>query len=72
LAEGPVEKEFPKFWILRKSAHKCACIYALIRALVMVAQNLSMFPNVQLAHKYTHIYVLIYASGIQALELETK
>jgi hypothetical protein len=52
---------------LRKSALKCRHIYALARALVMIAKKLVIFPNVQLAHKYARIYVLIYTSGIQAL-----
>jgi hypothetical protein len=42
---------------------KSACIYALARALVIVAKNQVISPKVQLAHKYG----LIYASGIQAL-----
>jgi hypothetical protein len=51
---------------LRKSARKCKRIYALARALVMIAKNLVIFPNVQLARKYARIYALIYANGIQA------
>jgi hypothetical protein len=52
---------------LRKSARKCARISVLARALVMIAKNLVIFPNIQLAGKYAHIYALIHASGIQAL-----
>jgi hypothetical protein len=38
------------------------------RALIMIAKNLLIFPNVQLARKYARICALIYASGIQALD----
>jgi hypothetical protein len=52
---------------MHKSAHKCARIYMLAIALVMIAYNLVIFPNVQLVRKYARIYALVYASGIQAL-----
>jgi hypothetical protein len=34
----------------------------------MIVKNLVFVPNVQLAPKNAHIFVLIYASGIQALK----
>jgi hypothetical protein len=37
---------------LHKSARKCAHIYALATVLVMIAKDLVIFPNVQLARKY--------------------
>jgi hypothetical protein len=46
--------------------HKCVSIYALARALVMLALKLGIFPTAKLARKYAHIYAHIYASGIQA------
>jgi hypothetical protein len=52
---------------LRKYARIYALARALARALVMLANNLGIFPTVQLEHKYACIYVLINASGIKAL-----
>jgi hypothetical protein len=53
---------------IKPGCHLCksAGIYALARALVMIAKKFVIFPNVQLAHKYARIYALIYTSGIQA------
>jgi hypothetical protein len=48
---------------------KYAHIYVLARELVMYAYNLGIFPNVQLARKYVHIYARIYASDNSALGL---
>jgi hypothetical protein len=44
-------------------------MYALARALVMIAKKFGIFPNVQLARKYARIYALIYASCTQALSI---
>jgi hypothetical protein len=50
---------------LHKYPQKCAHIYSLARALVMLAKK-GIFPTAQLANKYARIYAHIYASGIQA------
>jgi hypothetical protein len=52
---------------LGKCMCKCDSIYALARALVMLAWNLVIFPNVQLELKYVCIYACIHASDNLAL-----
>jgi hypothetical protein len=53
---------------LHKYEHKCAHIYALARAIVVLAY---LYPTAQLGCKYAciyaHIYARIYASGILSL-----
>jgi hypothetical protein len=51
---------------LLKYVCKCAGIYTLARALVMLEENLGIFPTVELVRKYTRIYACIHASGILA------
>jgi hypothetical protein len=56
---------------MHKYVHECVHIYALARALVMLAYNLEIFQTFQLWHKYMSIYTPIYTSGIRVLTADT-